>query len=421
MKIRGAALVLALSIVDSGVALAQCAMQGASTAVGRRASLATPLVLSSLGDRTAVGWVVPDDLGQRNDDAAAVVLGPDGAVVATLDREEPASGGGQYENPIHRVSPVVRAGAFAVDLDHEENSEPGTTTVVCGSHRDDLVASTDGPGGITLTFRLDATSQCRTLAPEHPLVLGARAELDAQRRPSGTLRLLFGAPGSPTLQRTSWSLPMRGDLGAREYAAVRLLTEQNALEGAQAVWVGDAGWYVVFRFGETLYGGWVSPSLQPVGALAPLTAAPVSTGLPTVATNGREVLVVHAARRSNADRWALVAERVTPRGTASPPLSLAIEPPAGQHHFAPSVAALPAGWALGYSQGLLRGSSRRRQHVWLVALDPQLAPRGAPVQVSDDAGGSDGRIASSGGRVHAVYMAGQGRRRSVRAAVARCQ
>jgi hypothetical protein len=285
------------------------------------------------------------------------------------------------------VSPVVRAGAFAVDLDHEENSEPGTTTVVCGSHRDDLVASTDGPGGITLTFRLDATSQCRTLAPEHPLVLGARAELDAQRRPSGTLRLLFGAPGSPTLQRTSWSLPMRGDLGAREYAAVRLLTEQNALEGAQAVWVGDAGWYVVFRFGETLYGGWVSPSLQPVGALAPLTAAPVSAGLPTVATNGREVLVVHAARRSNADRWALVAERVTPRGTASPPLSLAIEPPAGQHHFAPSVAALPAGWALGYSQGLLRGSSRRRQHVWLVALDPQLAPRGAPVQVSDDAGG----------------------------------
>ncbi len=404
-------------------ARAQCTLASQPAIVGRRASLEAPLVLTPHGDRTAVGWVVPADSAGRDDDSAAVVLDANSRVASTLDAEQPRPGGGQFQHPIFRVSPVVRSGALAVNVDARDDGEPNDSAVVCGAHRSLLVETRTTRAGFVSSYHVDATYQCRLVAPERPFVFGARAELDARGRLSGVIRLLAASDGARAMQPLTWQLPVRGNRSATEFAAIDVLTERNALEGLGAVRVGDVGWFVVFRFDNALYGGWLDPSLAPIGALSQLTAPPLRVGIPSLATNGREVLVVHAARRADNEPWTLVAERLQPRAAPSAPQRIALTAPRGAHLFAPSAAPLSNGWALAYTMGPLRGVVRGRdkQHLWLAALNAQLAPRSAPVRVTDDAGGSDGRVLSFGTRIQVAYMGGQDSYRSVRAASATCQ
>lgn len=423
MRLLGAFSALSLSLMLSPLsARAQCTLAAPPAIVGRRASLEAPLVLTPHGDRTAVGWVVPADSAGRDDDSAAIVLDASSRVASTLDPEQPQPGGGQFQRPIYRVSPVVRGATLALNVDSRDDGEPNDSAVVCGAHRSPLVETRVTRAGLVSTYHLDATYQCRLVAPERPFVFGARAELDGRGRLTGVIRLLAASDGARALQSLTWQLPLRGNRSATESAAIDLLTQRNALEGLSAVRVGDVGWFVVFRFDNALYGGWLDPSLTAIGALSAITAAPMRAGIPALATNGREVLIVHAARRAESEPWTLVAERVQPRAAPSAPQPIALSAPRGAHLFAPSIAALSNGWALSYTQGPLRGVARARdrQHVWLAALDAQLAPRSTPLRVSDDAGGSDGRALSFGTRIQVAYMGGQDSFRSVRAASASC-
>ncbi len=423
MRLVLAVSALSLAVFAQPIAVrAQCTLASQPTIVGRRASLEAPLVLTAHGDRTAVGWVVPADTAGRYDDSASVVLDASSRVASTLDREEPQPGGGQFLHPIFRVSPVVRAGALAVNVDSREDGEPDNSEVVCGAHRSLLTETRATRAGLIASYHIDATYHCRLVAPERPFVFGARAEHYGPGLLSGVIRLLAASDGASAMQPLSWQLALRGDRNATSFTALDVLTQRNALEGLSAVRVGDVGWFVVFRFGDALYGGWLGPSLAPLSALSRLTAPPLFVGIPSLATNGREVLIVHAARRAERDPWTLVAERVQPRAAPSAPQPIAVTAPRGAHVFAPSVAPLSSGWALSYTIGPLRGVVRGRdkQHLWLASLDAQLAPRSAPVRVTDAAGGSDGRVLSFGTRIQVAYMGGQDSYRSVRVASASC-
>jgi hypothetical protein len=360
----------------------------------------------------------------RDDDAAAVVIDSSGAVVTTLDAERPRAGQGQFEQPLYRVSPIVRAGAFVVQSDATQYSELGTTIVTCGALRSTWYQGRIGRTGLEGHYLPAAVFQCRTLAPERPFVFGVRAELDDNARLTGSLRLLAGADQASTLSSLAWQLPMQrpGDERALRELSAREIPERNQLEGLVATRVGEMGWYVAFRFRAVIYGGWLDPSLTAVGALTALSSSPTQVGLPALANNGREVLLVHAARTRDDERWRLVASKFTARAHPSPAVVLSLPTAPSAHLFAPSVDALPDGWAVSYTLGPLRGVLRGgpKQHVWLAVLDAQLALRGSPSRMSDELGGSDARIAASGTTVRLVYMGGQDRWRSVRFVSARC-
>lgn len=417
------AVAVSFGTLDASRADAQCTVTAPPRVVGRRATLDAPLVLTSNADRTAVGWVVPPDTSQRDDDAAAVVLGPDSAVVATLDREDPQRGGGQFSHPIFRVSPIVRAGNFALAIDARDEGEPGNATLTCGAHRSQIYETRVTRSGLQASYDLGATYHCRVVAPERPLVIGVRAQLDVVREATGTLLVLAGSDDATTLSPLSWPLSLPRPGGARSTVQT-LLIDRYALEGLVATRVGDVGWYVVFRFDRGLYAGWVSPTFSTIGTLHRISPNAAQVGLPAVANNGREVVVVHAARQSNAASWTLMGSRVPlrqPAPVASQPIAISV--PRGAHVFAPSITPQPNGWALSYTVGPLRGVVRGRdkQHVWLLALDAALAGRAPPVRLSDDVGGSDARILSVGTQIQVAYMGGQDTWRSVRAATVRCQ
>lgn len=409
-------------------ARAQCTVTAPAHVVGRRATLEAPLVVSNHGDASAVGWVVPSHAaaggGATSDDAAAVELGLRAEVTRTLDREEAPQGGGQFAHRVFRVTPAWRGSGFALLVDREDGEEPSTESVQCGAHRSVMYEAVRGRGDqMPLRTHLDATYTCRVAAPERPFAFGARAEIDARHRLSGGIALLAGADDAATLQALPWRLTLGGE-GPRENAeAFDTLTRGNALEGVQAVRAGDAGWFVAFRFRRALYAGWVSPTFTALGGLATVGPAGAEQGLPAVAWNGTEALLVHASRANATQRWGLVAERVPVRGVPGASQTLATNAPATDHTFAPSVVATRAGWAVSYTTGPLTGAPRRRgsQDVWLRAFSASLAPVGDAVRLTDEAGGSDARIVANGQRVVGAYFGGQSDTRDVRALVARCE
>lgn len=70
------------------------------------------------------------------------------------------------------------------------------------------------------------------------------------------------------------------------------MQRDHSVEGAQAVRAGDTGWLVAFRDRGALYAGWIAPDLTAIGALSLVGDETSEKGLPALAWNGREALLV---------------------------------------------------------------------------------------------------------------------------------
>ena len=393
-------------------AAAQCSIAVAPHGVGTRASLDAPLVLSSLGDRLGLGWVVPAraDVGARIDDSAGVELGPRTELLGRLDAESAATAGGQFEQPIHRVSLLARAGRFAVVLDQNVGGEIAQS-VQCGAHHATTSETHATSRGLTIHDFPEHTQRCATVAPEAPLVLGQSGLLDARRQRQSDDAVVVGLDGSPTLETLPWRLPRAN------HADAPGLAPNTPMEGPQAVRAGAAGWLVVFRHRGALWSGWIGPSLTATSGLSRLGDPSWQVGLPTVAFDGREAVIAFSARARPTDPWTLRLAPVAVGAAARAASPLALGP---ANVFAPSVVAHAQGWTVVFSRGPLRPAGRERQSVWVQRVDRSFALQGDAVRVSDAAGGSDGRALRRGDDVAVAYLGGQRDARDVRVALLRC-
>ena len=411
----------------------RCALTGAPRRAGRRATV-NSLEMSQSHGFMGLGWVVPASRRGGSDGAGAVTLSIEGEQVTARD-----DASGEAPPPSATVSRLNRVTSIPW-LDSTRNvSEDGVTTdglnqeLRCGSARASLVAAV--PGLSAVTSLPGGMFDCHTLPLRVPLYVGLRSE----QSPAGGFdrrASLIAFRENPWATAASlWSLPVNpARLPARAPLLVGLRRSYD-LDGLQGVELNDGRVVVVFRHRNALHVGVITPDLQRLhGTLQRLRTLGGAVGLPRIATDGRDAMVVFADRHETPRR---VVGQPSPEperyrlwhtlvrdGIAQTPFALATTFGEMEDEFAPAAASLPDGsWVVTWSAGALRpqGGEAVTQRVWMRRYQHGGSHLGGPVLVSRDESASDSRVASTGDRIVVAWAAGTHASRRVMVQAGHCR
>lgn len=192
---------------------------------------------------------------------------------------------------------------------------------------------------------------------------------------------------------------------ARPDAAPEALFPLGEDASVEALRVQDedaAGFALLLRRSNGIWGGWMSAERKPTGELVQLVGSGGSVGKPMTGWNGRELAVVFADRPSADASWQIRIGHAKP--PALPTSTVVVALPKGGpggDAFAPGIAGLPDGrWLLVWTEGEPGGRAIRAQ-----TLAPDFTVVGDPIALSPPAGNfGQGIVASSGAYATTVFL-----------------
>ncbi len=397
-----------------------CQAEDSRTVAGTHADVAT-LVMRTHGARVGLAWVVAPRRKRGSENSAAVELDASGALRSVLQAE--AQLDAEYEE--HHVGRVTaapwRQDAWSVARDERVRSAE-REFIRCGPFEGALwQADPLGGSGISTAGGIFA---CKTLPTDVPAVLALRSETSPVELAAPDATVVAGTVYGE-LQATGWTLPLRLRAVRRAQVIQRLLHNLADLEGATGLTVAGVGTLVVTRYDGRLRVGWLDENLRARGDLYEIATLGGEVGLPRVAWNGHEALVVFADRGPTPPRvrglprpvpppYRLYALKVTSTGPATP-VPLETRPDVIEDEFAPTPAALPDGWVVVWSDGLrhARRGQEAWRHVLLRRYESDLRPRGGPMELYPEDSASDARVVTLGNRFVVAAAAGRGSSRRV--------
>jgi hypothetical protein len=405
-----------------------CNLTSGPLRAGRRASVGEGLHLAAAGARVAIGWVTGPTHRHGNDDAAVVVVRPDGNLAETVDPEQPDETAGN-EYTLEEVSLVAprfnESGELVTVVDRVSRGPQGGLTVACGALRNTFASvQFDGVNRLE-TIARGTSHACKTILASRPFVVGVRARVGSDEYlPQEDLALTFADQAGEGPARITLDLNARRAFGAAN--EVRILRDRSpgALSG---ITVANGHTLIAFRYDAALYAAWVDAELGLVGAPHRLRTLGGAPGHPFLGASGQTAVIVFADRGPSPHRgrhdpsvtpppYTLFAARLGIDGTPEVPVALATEGDRLEDEFSPSVAPLADGtWLIGWSYGPreMHHNSTGSQRMYLRRYGADLSPRGAPLWVNPAGSGSDGRFVTSGNHFTLAVMTGRSRDRQV--------
>jgi hypothetical protein len=437
--------------VAVGVSVRRCVLTTAApTPLGRWGDAHTGLRAATNGSEVALGWRVARARRYAPDDAAVVRVDLDGRLLGWLDPESPSRENHRGWSPrtVSRSQPVYQGEGLRTHLS-EVFREEEQETVRCGNFASswwvrrsprgsgEPSTETEEPpeeapapgvvvgGGLAVNARPDelgAAFYCRSLGTRDPFVLAAHANPTPEGGLLPTISLVVTRGASlsdakPLVELTAPQGVARATTAQHPLGSLRGTATPT---GAMALEVSGRGHAISFRYGRSLYFGWLDETLTVVGAVSPYPITNASHE-PTLAVRGDTALVVYADHSSPGDSHSPVvlhARRGTFGGVLGEPRRLDTAANSGGSEVVPTAAALPGGWFVVWSQRVPASGDPATYRLWGRSYRDDLAPEGEAVVLLE--GGNESAAVAVQDRFVVAAMIGRGGRVPVSMVAGRC-
>jgi hypothetical protein len=257
-------------------------------------------------------------------------------------------------------------------------------------------------GEVTERFKQETTDDIDRVTPSP--ASGFEITTEAQ---GGAMRPLVSVPDpSPFVVGIGGaSVSIASKLGDQP-AALWPLEGEGEASAVRVQSTGDRGHAVLFRRGNSIWGGFLGPDHKPEGALTKVAGSGGAVGKPMSAWNGRELAVIFADRPQEDGRYE-IRVGLAPPGSIPKETSVIPLPKGGPggDAFAPGLAGLADGrWVLVWTEGSPGNRAIRAQ-----TLAPDLTPLGDPIALSPPAGNFGQGVPGVSGSYLTVVFLSQGK------------